>query len=223
MEYKDLPSCYTTLEGTYAKEEYKEPVINHLKNQWLKSLKRPDMYGTAELHEFPQGIQDQIIEAIQKHKWILITGEAGSGKTHLAWAIVHALCREELVRLRNKTKIDTGMWPWFIKFPEFMVSAKEELDKPYDNREDALRTLTDYYTWAVLDDLGVEKMSPWVEERLYILFDTKWERNKPLVMTTNLTMEDIVARYGARIASRIRAKSVIISLGGQDVRSQLAV
>ena len=55
----------------------------------------------------------------------------------------------------------------------------------------------------VLDDLGTEALVYGQESLPFILY-RRYERNLPTIITTNLTREGIQARYGERIADRLR-------------------
>jgi DNA replication protein DnaC len=57
--------------------------------------------------------------------------------------------------------------------------------------------------FLLLDDLGVEKLSEYVERALYQILNARAEAGLATVITTNLKYEEIGARYGDRIGSRI--------------------
>jgi DNA replication protein DnaC len=70
----------------------------------------------------------------------------------------------------------------------------------------------------VLDDLGAEKQSQWVEEQLYRLIETRTANLRPMVMTTNLTQEELSARLGSRTMSRLAYSTDVVRFRGGDFR-----
>jgi DNA replication protein DnaC len=71
----------------------------------------------------------------------------------------------------------------------------------------------------VLDDVGQEKGTPWVWERLYILINTRYENLRPTIFTTNLKPSEWENRWGGAITSRILGMSTVIELKGVDYRT----
>ena len=69
----------------------------------------------------------------------------------------------------------------------------------------------------ILDDIGVERGTPWTQERLYDLLNTRYNECKCTIFTSNLGPTEIEDKLGTRIASRIRS-SKIIELKGVDRR-----
>ena len=72
----------------------------------------------------------------------------------------------------------------------------------------------------VLDDLGTEAVIPNVSENaLFSIIDGRIARRLPTVYITNLTLRDLVDRYGMRIVSRLTdASTGSINLTGQNLR-----
>ena len=69
----------------------------------------------------------------------------------------------------------------------------------------------------ILDDIGVERGTPWTQERLYDLINTRYNECKCTIFTSNLSPTEIEDKLGIRIASRIRS-SKVIELKGADRR-----
>ena len=55
----------------------------------------------------------------------------------------------------------------------------------------------------ILDDLGAEQLSQTSSAFLYAVLDGRWANNKKTIFTSNLTPEQIIQRYGDKIASRV--------------------
>jgi DNA replication protein DnaC len=70
-----------------------------------------------------------------------------------------------------------------------------------------------------LDDLGAERMTPWVMESLYSLVNARYEAEKSIVLTTNVSeMEDLAAQIGQRTTSRLVEMCLQVPLYGSDQR-----
>lgn len=65
----------------------------------------------------------------------------------------------------------------------------------YDRRFEEVRAAP----LLVLDDLGTQSMTPWVREKLYQLFNHRYNAQLPTVITTS----DLIDEMDARIRSRM--------------------
>jgi DNA replication protein DnaC len=75
--------------------------------------------------------------------------------------------------------------------------------------------------WAkllVLDDLGSERPTGWVQERLYALLNTRWDEMLPTVFTSNYAPRELEQIIGARSASRVLGTCLTIEINGPDHR-----
>ncbi|MSP13626.1 MAG: AAA family ATPase [Chloroflexi bacterium] len=118
--------------------------------------------------------------------WLLLLGGYGSGKTHLAAAIAN-------YRL-------SGSYPTlFVAVPDLLdhLRATYSPASPisYDKRFEQIRTTE----LLVLDDLGAQSATPWAQEKLYQLFNYRYNAHLPTVITTALPFEEIDPRLRARL------------------------
>ena len=74
----------------------------------------------------------------------------------------------------------------------------------------------------MLDDLGSEKPSEWVEERLFMLMDDRWQWERPTIATTNLTPKRLREVLGDRTYSRLQDDAIALTLAGSDRRREAA-
>lgn len=116
---------------------------------------------------------------------LVIAGPPGVGKTWEACAIARLLLVEHTV-------------------PVTIVGAAAMMDGLRPNRDGA----SDLGTFQVapvlvIDDLGAEKTSEWTGEQFFRLMDYRQPRHLPVIITTNLSSDDMQARYGDRIMRRI--------------------
>lgn len=137
-----------------------------------------------------------ISEFIASGGWVLLGGKYQTGKTHLAAAATTALLDrgEHVVFSYTKTLLDR--FRQLMRTPEgyvpFLDATKE-------------------CPFLILDDFGVEKRSEWVTEQLEDIFNWRADHDLPLLVTTNLSMDEI-AELSPRISARLRRLATIVAL-----------
>jgi len=121
--------------------------------------------------------------------WLVLHGGYASGKTHLAAALANYRSGE-------------GLTPLFIMVPDLMDHLRATFSPDskisYDRRFDEIKTTP----LLVLDDLGTESMTPWVKEKLYQLFNYRYNANLPTIITTTDKLSEIDPRIRSRILDR---------------------
>lgn len=147
----------------------------------------------------------------EKGEGLFITGGYGVGKTHLAAAIANYLISNEIatVIFGNVTTL-LGR----IRHTYSDGSQYEE--------EQVMKELYDV-DLLIIDDLGKEKPTEWVEEKLYTVINERYENYRPIVVTSNLKLEEIEQRLencGGAIVSRIIEMCRGIKIVGPDFRKE---
>lgn len=121
---------------------------------------------------------------------LILQGGVGCGKTHVAVAILKAI-------------IEKGYRGLYYN----MVDLFSEIRETYSDSNDATeRNLIEELLapdLLVLDDLGAETTAKWVNDRLYLIINRRYESCKPLVVTTNLGLDELAGKLGERIVSRL--------------------
>jgi DNA replication protein DnaC len=132
-------------------------------------------------------------------------GGVGTGKTHLAVAVMNEVMQRKRVP------------SLFVTVPEFLDNLREAYMIPgrdLDEWMDAVKNAD----LLVLDDLGAEKPNPWVRERLFVVVNHRYREALPTIFTSNIGPRDLASQLGERTASRIIAMCDWISLEGEDYR-----
>jgi len=158
--------------------------------------------------DIEERIKKVVIESIQKKSSLYIYGTVGSGKTHLACALV-------------KNLLDSSIEVRFYNTGDFVEKLREEFEIGFereDNYPGLFREIMDFKGILVLDDIGAEKISDWVRERLYLIINKKYEDIIPIIFTSNCDMEIMSARLGDRVSSRIGQMAETIRLTSKDRR-----
>jgi DNA replication protein DnaC len=72
--------------------------------------------------------------------------------------------------------------------------------------------------FIMIDDIGAEKATEWVEEFLYLVVNKRYENNHPMIFTSNLPLSKLAEKIGDRTVSRIKEMCHIVELKGEDRR-----
>ena len=72
----------------------------------------------------------------------------------------------------------------------------------------------------ILDDLGSELTTPFVQSALYELINSRLVADRATIISSNLTMDDVRGRYSAQVASRLAGEYRTLPFFGEDIRLQ---
>lgn len=156
---------------------------------------------------------------LESNKSFLLTGNVGAGKTrYLLEVILAYVVRQEMRRL------------WLDGIPEVKQAT---VQKHFLTVTDVLRKIKESFDHGgsdrildhlintpilFLDDLGAEKASEWVKEQLYNVINERYNWCRPVLITTNLSIQEIAQNYGDRMASRLVEMCDVKKFDGKDYR-----
>ncbi len=132
--------------------------------------------------------------------WLALMSGPNRGKTHLAIAIIHKW-------------LEAGKPARYAYVPLLM----DELRRGYQDKANDYEKRFEMFLnvpLLVLDDLGVENSTPWVQEKLDTIVDYRLMHELALVVTTNLSLSQLPER----IASRLRRYGEIVTINGPEHR-----
>ena len=164
-------------------------------------------------------------------KGLLFIGPCGVGKTHLAVSVL----REALGKGMRGVYYDTRSLLSAIRSTYNPVTRASEADV----LDEVMRA-----ELLVLDDLGAERLTDWVEETMHLIVNTRYNEQRPTVFTTNYedvpdeapdvdprhfgpgpgagkagkNEERLLDRVGRRLLSRLREMCEFLEYDGPDYR-----
>ena len=135
---------------------------------------------------------------------LLFNGSTGLGKTFLSACIA-------------RTVADRG-YSVVYETASHLFSKLERAK--FSNDEEARKEIQKYNTCDLLivDDLGTEMPGQFVTAALYTLVNDRLLENKPMVISTNLNIEEIKRRYSPQIGSRLEGGFKLVPFLGEDIR-----
>lgn len=170
-------------------------------------------YSTLDNYEGNQRLVDDLKGMATCQNSLLLTGKTGCGKTHLAVGIMAEYLRLNL----HKAHSDTAL---FIGAPELLMRIRASFDKGATTSETEIVNRYSQCGLLVLDDLGAEKTSEFSITTLYIILDRRNAHCRKTIVTSNLSLKEISATIGDRIASRLADMRVINIATMPDWRKQ---
>ena len=139
-------------------------------------------------------------------KNLLFSGKTGLGKTFLANCIANkAIKQGKSVIYQTAPILLDKMVDYQFKFNK-TPEEREEYEKIFD------------VDLLIIDDLGAETMNAPKFSELFSIINTRALKNKKMVISTNLTTQDIKNIYEERIFSRIVGDFTIHRFIGEDIR-----
>ena len=139
-------------------------------------------------------------EEIKKmHKGLYLFGGLGVGKTFAAACIANALSKKRYrCIVTNFNRIMNSVWT-------------------REHRQDILDELNSY-DLLVIDDLGTEVVNAFSVSRLFTCLNERALRKKSIIISTNLSLEELRDRYSDRIFSRLTGNFRFCRMTGPDIR-----
>lgn len=116
---------------------------------------------------------DNFEEFRREGKGLLLHGTVGTGKTYLAACIANRL-------------IDNGYSVLMTNFSRLT----NQIQGTFDGKQEFIDSMNKY-TLLIIDDLGIERKTEFMQEMVYNIIDSRYRSGLPFIVTTNLTTDEI--------------------------------
>jgi DNA replication protein DnaC len=150
-----------------------------------RDKKRKDLLSAAQAYVESFNLQNK-----SKYFGLFFAAPTGAGKTHLATAILKA------VILKGYTGI-------YCNIPRLLEMLRELMFNRADYDDRGFLARCENADLLVLDDLGTETVTGWVQDRLYLLVNRRYEDMGRTIVTTNCNEATLRERIGERVESRL--------------------
>ncbi len=204
------------MEEKKRQEEYEEQMrrINRLKEASMMDKKyREVMFEKYEVREENQKVFEmakkyasRFQDMYKKNQGLLLYGPVGTGKSFTAACIGNYLL--------NNAK------------PVIMTSFVKILQDIWENdREAEYITILNSASLLIIDDLGTERETDYALEKVYNIIDSRVRANKPMIITSNLELNDMMECEDIRkkrIYDRILECCYPMYVGGKSFRMMKA-
>jgi DNA replication protein DnaC len=136
--------------------------------------------------------------------WLVLQGETGCGKTHLAAAIAN-------YRLKEGQPVKFEVVPDLLDHLRFTFSPESPVT--YDQLFEEVKNAP----LLILDDFGEQSTSPWAEEKLYQIINYRYNARLTTVITTRLTTDEMAGPIVSRFLDH--QLSIIFTIMAPDYRT----
>ena len=146
---------------------------------------------------------------------LLFVGHAGVGKTHIAVGVLRAIIEK------------TGVQGLFYHTPELLTSIKNSYDPVVRTSSASILRPVMQTRLLVLDDLGAERPTDWVEETMNLIVNTRYNERLMTLFTTNYAdvpdieePNSLLSRIGFRMRSRLQEMCSTVEIDAADFRDE---
>lgn len=143
------------------------------------------------------------IDSKRKKNSLLLFGKTGTGKTHLAIAVLKNFYTQKQTRCL------------FLNADEFFVSLNEKVKSDISKLEYIKQVLS--YNCVLLDDLSFFNMTPAKQENLYLLINRAYMDQKSIIITSNCGLNEL-KNADMRIFSRLAEMCYLLKFDYEDFR-----
>lgn len=151
---------------------------------WDHSLGDKRMFNIAKKYA------ENFKEMKEKNIGLIIHGEPGNGKTYMTSCIANEL-------LKRSTSVTC------VSIDSILGRIKRTFDSYGKEGEFEIINTLGQADLLILDDLGTEVQTEWSRRTIYNIIDNRYRMALPLIVTTNIKLEDIQKFYGKRTYDRL--------------------
>lgn len=221
-EISECPECFKLKQAQKAIEEEKAMQEKAQKSRMerIKETRMPLEYQTKDFSTFIQETDSQkaafklarrFVKGWEKAKaggyGLLFLGSCGTGKTHLACAIMIELLKEYAFS-----------YPRYYKASEIFSAVRSTYQAGASTNEEETLKFFSSIQLLVIDEVGVQKGSEAEKRILFSILDNRVTSNKPTILMSNLGPKALAELLGDRLYDRVRSKCVPMLFAGPSMR-----
>lgn len=221
-EISECPECFKLKQAQKAIEEEKarKEEAERNRKQRIVETRMPLEYQTKDFSTFIQETDSQkaafklarrFVKGWEKAKaggyGLLFLGSCGTGKTHLACAIMIELLKEYAFS-----------YPRYYKASEIFSSVRSTYQAGSTTNEEETLKFFSSIQLLVIDEVGVQKGSEAEKRILFSILDNRVTSNKPTILMSNLGPKALEELLGDRLYDRVRSKCVPMLFAGPSMR-----
>lgn len=171
--------------------------------------------GNKKAHDVCKRYADTFSERRARGEGLFVSGQCGTGKTHLAASIANAL-------------LEKGIPVMLLTMQRILDCIKDTYDD--DSKVDTSEVIEQFRscTLLIIDDLGKEQPTGWAQSELYRIINDRYEQMNPVIVTTNYNDDELIKRLSSgkncdyitseAIVSRLHEMTFSVQLDGVDRR-----
>jgi DNA replication protein DnaC len=158
-----------------------------------------------------RGYVDDIHGNLDRGRGLWLQGDVGTGKTTLAMLV-------------SKIALDQGRSVAIYSLPRLLAEVRKTYDESSDLSYLQLMESLASVDLLHVDDLGAERSNEWVLEQLYSIVNTRYEDERSVILTTNLSEEQLREQIKERTVSRlVEMCGDPLPLFGNDQRREVQI
>jgi DNA replication protein DnaC len=193
--------------------------------QRMKDARIPPRYQRCDLDNFVTYQNEQLLRAVDcarrfagsypaVTRGLMLIGPPGIGKTHIAVSVL------------RRVIMQTGAKGLYYDTRALLRDIRSTYNPVLNAAEmDVLRPVMEAEL-LVLDDLGAERLTDWVEETMSLIVNTRYNERRPTIFTSNYEdipeegdLNSLLVRVGFRLHSRLREMCEFLEYDGPDYRN----
>ena len=186
-------------------------------------------YITNRIQQFPGAAKRDARSFVEMYpletdgKGLLLTGNIGVGKTHLAVGILQSLIA------------DRGAHGLFFDYRDLLKNLQNTYERKVDQTEQDILGPVLKADVLLLDEFGGSKPSDWASDTIAHIINTRYNERRTTIITTNypnlpaaatverdawaaMRPDTLGDRIGERMRSRLQEMCIVIEMKGDDFR-----